>query len=129
MKALLPLLLLIADAAQAQTPGRPIIDMHLHAFPLDFAAGVPACPGDGEVVLPAMDPRADFDPSLLANPCAEPILSPDSDEALMRDSLAALKQFNIRRAVTSEGWSGSRSGERQIRKGSFPPSNSPRSGR
>ena len=103
MKALLPLLLLIADAAQAQTPGRPIIDMHLHAFPLDFAAGVPACPGDGEVVLPAMDPRADFDPSLLANPCAEPILSPHSDEALMRDSLAALNQFNIRRAVTSGG--------------------------
>lgn len=103
MKALLPLFLLFAGAAQAQAPGRPVIDMHLHAFPLDFAAGVPACPGDGEVVLLAMDPRVEFDPSLLGKPCSDPILSPDTDEALMRDSLAALRQFNIRRAVTSGG--------------------------
>ena len=101
MRALLPLFLLLAGTAQAQSPGRPIIDMHLHAFPLDFAAGVSACPGDGEIVLPAMDPRVEFDPSLLLNPCPNPILSPESDEALMQDSLAALRQFNIRRAVTA----------------------------
>lgn len=94
-------LILLAGAAQAQTPGRPIIDMHLHAFPLDFAVGVPACPGDGEVELLAIDPKVEFDPSLLAKPCSNPILSPVTDEALMRESLAALKQFNIRRAVTS----------------------------
>ena len=101
MRALLPLFLLLASGAQAQTPGRPIIDMHLHAFPLDFAAGAPACPGDGDVVLLAMDPRADFNPALLGNPCPDPILAPETDEALMRDSIAALERFNIRRAVTS----------------------------
>lgn len=103
MRALLPLFLLLAGAAQAQTPGRPIIDMHLHALPLDFAVGVPACPGDSGVVLLAIDPHTAFDPALLARPCPDPILSPATDEALMRESLAALHQFNIRRAVTSGG--------------------------
>lgn len=95
--------LAMAAPVQAQSPGKPVIDMHLHAFPLDFAAGVPACPGDGGVVLSAIDPLVEFNPALLGQPCPEPILSPQTDAALMADSLAALHRFNIRRAVTSGG--------------------------
>ncbi|KQW80917.1 amidohydrolase family protein [Brevundimonas sp. Root1279] len=103
MRAWIPAILgfVLAFPAQAQSPGKPVIDMHLHAFKLDFAAGVPACPGDGEPTFPAIDPRADVNPSMFLTPCSDPILSPDTDEALMRDSLAELRRFNIRRAVTS----------------------------
>jgi uncharacterized protein len=82
----------------AQRAGEPVIDMHLHAFTLDFAKGVPACTGDQKPLQPTIDPRAAFDPSVLGE-CPRPLLSPSTDEALMRESLAMLKKFNIRRAV------------------------------
>jgi predicted TIM-barrel fold metal-dependent hydrolase len=85
--------------AIAQQAGEPIIDMHLHAFTLDFAKGVPACTGDQKPLQPTIDPRAPFDAAVLGD-CPRPLLSPVSDEALMRESLAMLKKLNIRRAVT-----------------------------
>lgn len=93
-------LLLCALPAQAQRTGAPIIDMHLHAFTLGFAKGAANCPGDQNPNVPTLDPREPFDTAILA-PCAKPFRAPQSDEALMRDSLAMLRKHNIRRAVTA----------------------------
>ena len=90
---------LLAAPALAR-PRPPIIDMHLHAFRLDFAAGAEICPGSQATVFPAIDPKAAFDPAKMVA-CPEPFRAPASDEALMRDTLAMLAKYNIRRAVTS----------------------------
>lgn len=88
----------MSTPAEAQRAGEPIIDMHLHAFTLDFAKGVPVCTGDQEPIQPTIDPKESFD-SLVPGTCPKPVISPASDEALMRESLAMLKSLNIRRAV------------------------------
>ncbi len=90
----------LSAPAVAQRPGEPIIDMHIHAFTLDYAKDVPACTGDQKPLQPTIDPNTPFDAAVLGE-CPRPLLSPASDEALMRESLASLKALNIRRAVAS----------------------------
>lgn len=69
----------------------------------DGLAGLPLDPGlirRAEVRdAPALDPREDFDPSLLGAG-ERPMRAPVSDEALMRESLAELRRHGVRRAVT-----------------------------
>jgi predicted TIM-barrel fold metal-dependent hydrolase len=89
-----------APSAPAAYDG-PIIDMHLHAFQLEFAAGAPACAGDQGVLLSPIDPAQEFTPGVLIEGCREPMFAPDTDEALVSASLAQLERLNIRRAVTS----------------------------
>jgi len=84
-------------SAQAVARG-PIIDMHLHAWPLELPAGTPACPGDQPLLVPTIDPRAAFDPSVLGG-CDKPLRAPASDDALMRESLAELARLDVRRVV------------------------------
>lgn len=79
--------------------GGPLIDMHLHAFPLELPPGTAACPGDQVALMPTVDPRDDFDPALLGA-CERPMHAPETDEALMRASLAELERHGVRRAVT-----------------------------
>ena len=101
-RCLLPAILLAAHAgsvhAQAARP-LPVIDVHLHASALELPPGTPACPGDQVVHVPTLDPRQPFDPDLLGA-CAAPMRAPADDDALMRESLAALDRHGIRRAVT-----------------------------
>lgn len=85
-------------AAVEATHGGPLIDMHLHALPLELPPGTPACPGDQGLLVPTLDPREDFDPSILGI-CAHPMRAPATDEALMRESLAELARHGVRRAV------------------------------
>lgn len=74
--ALLCLSFLLSPALSAQE-GSPIIDMHLHVYPIG-ALGPPGVP----------------------NPATgEP--SPETDEAFRSETVAALERFNIVRAVTS----------------------------
>ncbi len=75
--------------------------MHLHAFQLEFAAGAPACAGDQGALLNPIDPAQEFTPGALIEGCRAPIFAPDTDDALVNDSLAQLDRLNIRRAVTS----------------------------
>ena len=96
----LPLILASAAPSLAQAPGKPVIDMHLHAFRLDFAEGAEVCPGSQHTIFPAIDPRAEFDPAKMMI-CAHPFRAPGSDAELMQLSLTALVRYNIRRAVTS----------------------------
>ncbi len=86
--------------ASAQSPGKPIIDMHLHAFPVEFAAGAPGCPGDQGVLVLPLDPREEFDFSILGA-CDDPFFASENDEALLQETLATMEQHNVRQAVTS----------------------------
>ena len=72
--------------------------MHLHAWPLELPPGTPACPGDQRLLVPTIDPRDAFEPSVLGT-CDRPLRAPESDEALMRESLAELVRLNVRRVV------------------------------
>lgn len=94
------LALVLLSSGTAAFAREPIIDMHLHAFAVGFAKGAPNCPGDQNPNVPTIDPREPFDTKILA-PCANPFRAPQSDDQLMRDSLAMLKKYNIRRAVTA----------------------------
>ncbi|MBF6023440.1 amidohydrolase family protein [Lysobacter niastensis] len=78
----------------------PVIDMHLHAFPADeFPPGTPLCPGDQGVTIPTFDPKAELDfASFIA--CDKPIFSAKSDAELRDRTLAELRKYNVRRAVT-----------------------------
>lgn len=79
----------------------PIIDMHLHAYPVAFAAGTPICPGDQGMPILPLDPNEEFTPELLSRGCPEPLIAPATDEEALRLTLAQFGQHDIRRAVTS----------------------------
>ena len=103
-RRLLILLLVAPLAAPAAEPvhGGPVIDMHLHAFRMDdMPPGVPACPGDRPgVLVPTLDPREDFDPSMLFACNGTPIFAAASDADLRDKSIAELRRHDVRRAVT-----------------------------
>ena len=102
MHRLIAAILLWAAAGSGfatQAPhGGPLIDMHLHALPLELPPGTPACPGDQPLLVPTLDPRDPFDPSLLGA-CPRPMRAPATGQALMHDSLAELQRHGVRRAV------------------------------
>jgi predicted TIM-barrel fold metal-dependent hydrolase len=99
MRLLVGLALLLASAATAAKP-LPVIDMHLHAYPVGGTAGAPSCPGSRRSYYRPIDPRSPFEPSQLIA-CTDPFRASATDEALMRESIAMLKKFNVRHAVTS----------------------------
>jgi len=101
MRPLLGLALLITAAAATGKPlPQPIIDMHLHAYPAGDMAGAPSCPGRRRPYYRPLDPRAPFEPSKLIV-CTDPIRASATDDALMRDSIAMLRKYNVRHAVAS----------------------------
>ena len=95
---LLLFLAVVAQPALAAGPGQPVIDMHVHAWPLELPPGTPACPGDQGVTLPPLDPAKGFDMSQMGQ-CERPLLAPADDEALRRETIAELRRHNVRRAV------------------------------
>ncbi len=78
----------------------PIIDMHLHAFPVEDYTPLPVetCP-DPTDYLPAFDLHEKTRFELTS--CAEPLLSATSDSELMERTLEELERYNIIAAVTS----------------------------
>lgn len=80
----------------------PIIDMHIHAELLSEFGGptTTVCTGDQKVVFPAIDPLLPFKPRDIMK-CEQPIRAAATDEALLTETLAMFKRFNIRRAVTA----------------------------
>jgi len=99
MRAIAGLLALgIASAALAAPP--PIIDMHLHAHTLaDYGGGAKVCVNTEPMEFPGVDPRAPITIEAVMK-CAHPVSNAASDDAVMRQSLAALERRNIH-AVTS----------------------------
>ena len=93
-------LILASTTARAEPLPSPVIDMHVHAYRVDFAKGAKVCPGSQTTYYPAIDPRTPFDPANITA-CPKPFLAPMSDDALMRDSIAMMRKYNIRHAVTA----------------------------
>src|SRR4051794_15794650 len=101
MRPLLVLSFLVASAAaQAKAPTPPVIDMHLHAFQAGPLAGATSCPGSRRPFYVPLDPRHPFIPGK-SPACTDPFHAALTDEALMRDTIAMLKKYNVRHAVTS----------------------------
>jgi predicted TIM-barrel fold metal-dependent hydrolase len=90
---------LASNAAVGKPLPPPVIDMHLHAYPVGATAGAPVCPGRVRTYYRPIDPRKPLDFSNKA--CARPFYAPATDDALMRESIAALTEYNVRHAITS----------------------------
>jgi predicted TIM-barrel fold metal-dependent hydrolase len=93
-------LIITAAAAFGKPLPPPVIDMHLHAFQVAGVAGAASCPGSHRSFYPPLDPRVPFDPTKL-KACDNPFRASATDEALMRDSIAMLRRYNVRHAVAS----------------------------
>lgn len=92
--------LLLGHLQAPAQPQLPIIDMHLHAFPMEeLPPGAPACPGDQRVLIPTIDPKAELDFASFVT-CEKPIFAAKDDAGLRDESIAALRAHNVRRAVT-----------------------------
>jgi predicted TIM-barrel fold metal-dependent hydrolase len=91
----------LVAAPQGGAPhGGPVIDMHLHAFPMsELPAGTSICPGSRDGLVPTIDPRQPFEVATLGA-CDRPFLAPADDAALLRGTLAALRAHGVRRAMT-----------------------------
>jgi predicted TIM-barrel fold metal-dependent hydrolase len=97
-------LLLSAPALLAAEVPLPVIDMHLHAEPIGTYGPPPVAICAPYVTWPAHDPRDAaglYAMRFIKEPnCEKPLWSPTTDEALMKDTLAALDRRNVY-AVTS----------------------------
>ncbi len=100
----LALLLMAASlwpaAAVAQDRGRPVIDMHMHAWSLSEFGGqsVPGCLGAKGVDMHGIDPAKAFDFAAQAT-CKVMIQSPATDAAVLAETVAQMRRFNIVRGV------------------------------
>ncbi len=90
------LVLLAATSLWAQPP---IIDMHLHAMPADFAGPQRTGQCVSPKSLPTWDQREPFGAiwgrHLTQPPCDDPVWAPESDEAIMSEALEAMNKLNI----------------------------------
>ncbi len=77
----------------------PVIDMHLHAMAATAQGPPPLGVCFGDTAGPAHDPREPWGAGLIsrskAPPCAEPIWSAETDDALRDQSLAELERLNV----------------------------------
>jgi hypothetical protein len=93
--ALIPLLALPASAQQRL----PIIDMHLHASTADASGPPPLALCVPIPAFPTRDPARPW-PDIWIEwqknpPCADPVWSPPTDQALMEQTIAVLERRNI----------------------------------
>lgn len=92
--------LLNVGAGAAERTRLPIIDMHLHAHGLDeYGGGGAVCTNDQTIVFPGVDPRSGITIEKALD-CPRPLPAAVSDDAVMTQSLAQLRRYNIW-AVTS----------------------------
>lgn len=94
----LALMLLFAIPASAQNP-LPVIDMHLHASAADANGPPPLALCVPVLEHAARDTRRPWGDVFIEwqkKPrCADPVWSPESDEALMKETIAVLERRNI----------------------------------
>lgn len=99
-------LVFLAVALANQTPSAatppPIIDMHMHAWSLQEFGGdpPPGCMGARGVDMHGVDPGKPFDFSAQAT-CKVMVPAPKTDQALLDDTLAQMRRFNIVAAAIS----------------------------
>lgn len=85
-----------ASPATAQGAGKPIIDMHMHAWSLSEFGGAPPplCVGARGAVMHGHDPAKPLDfPALMT--CKVMVDAPRTDSALLSGTIAEMRRFNI----------------------------------
>ncbi len=94
------LALFVTAQASAQSAGKPVIDMHMHAWSLNEFGGesVPACVGAKGVEMHGVDPAKPFDFTAQAT-CKVMVASPPTDAAVMAETVAQMRRFNIVQGV------------------------------
>lgn len=93
------LICFISASSVAGNQKLPIIDMHLHAIPIDFQGPPPQTICAPYATFPAWDPSTSY-PQQFANygdqpGCETPVVSPITHEDVMRESLAIMDELNI----------------------------------
>ncbi len=77
----------------------PIIDMHLHAYPVDFAGPVrtsQCVSPESMVIWNQQEPfSATWGRRLSQPPCDDPVWAPETDEGIMAETIVAMKALNI----------------------------------
>jgi predicted TIM-barrel fold metal-dependent hydrolase len=93
---LLSALLMLAAPALAQSAGKPVIDMHMHAWSLAEFGGnpPPGCLGARGIDMHGIDPAKPFDFMAQAT-CKVTVPAPSTDRALLTDTLTQMRRFNI----------------------------------
>lgn len=96
--------LLVSSPASAQDIGKPIIDMHLHARKAGYTGPDPMPMCAPFAVMPRSDPKNGIYEGMAfeGKPCADPIPAARTDEAVLADTLRAIKQYNIIGVVSGE---------------------------
>ena len=89
--------------AQEDATQPRIIDMHMHAIAVDsFGQNREFCPGDKWKTFPAIDPsREDVEQRELED-CPNPLRPPESDQALLEESLDMMNRFNMTGVLIGE---------------------------
>jgi uncharacterized protein len=99
MKALLPLFVLAAAIPAHAKPREPIIDMHMHAMGANDQGPAPLAICTPFPEFPAWDQRRPYEEVFmerLTKPtCPDPVWSPRSDDALMKETIAAMERLNM----------------------------------
>lgn len=80
----------------AQGVGKPVIDMHMHAWSLqEFGGESPeVCVGPDGIDMHGVDPGKPFDFKAQMS-CARKLKSPPTDEGVLAGTLAQMKRYNI----------------------------------
>ena len=94
--------LLAAAPAIGQGVGKPIIDMHMHAYELsEFGPEPPkACAGADGMTINGYDPATPFTFEALGT-CKTMLAAPATDAALLAETIATMKRHNIVAGVLS----------------------------
>ncbi len=80
----------------------PIIDMHVHAIPIEAFQHVTFCPGDSPKEFVAIDPGR-RDASQPTESCSHPLENPTSDASALAQFAAIFERRDIRGVVIGEG--------------------------
>lgn len=98
MRTLLAATALLAAPSLAAVP-QPIIDVHMHALAADEQGPPPLAMCTPFDEFPVWDQRKSYSEIFLDRlkhpTCKDPVWSPTSDEAVMRDTVAAMRRLNI----------------------------------
>lgn len=100
----LPILASLALQGAAQPTPPPIIDMHMHAWSLEEFGGnpPPGCMGARGIDMHGVDPAKPFDFTAQAT-CKVMVDAPKTDQALLDETIAQMRRFNIVSGVISGG--------------------------
>lgn len=91
--------------ASAQTAGKPILDMHMHARRAAYIGNDPPPLCAPFTVMPRSNPKDGPAAGLefaVDPPCAKPIFPERTDEAVMNRTIEAMEKFNIFGMVSGE---------------------------